>query len=312
MKQILARVGWIFFLLLTLVACDTAPDSVQVDNSHDHGTGRVLVLGDISDEAAETIEGTQPTADYLAARLDHFGITSAEVKIAPDLETMTQWMAEGVVDLYFDSPYPALVISQETGAVPILRRWKYGVSEYHSLFFTRSDSGLDSIADLHGNYVAFEEPFSTSGYMLPLAYLIERGLNPVRKGDMETAVSADEIGYVYSTADNTTIQWVVSRRVPVGVVDNITYERFIPAETRAELVVLGETESVPRQLVLVSPDMDEELQEAIKKILLEMDDTESGSTVLKTFLTTKFDEFPQGAEVALGRMRAIYQIVQER
>ncbi len=312
MKQILARVGWIFFLLLTLVACDTAPDSVQVDNSHDHGTGRVLVLGDISDEAAETIEGTQPTADYLAERLDHFGITGGEVKIAPDLETMTQWMAEGVVDLYFDSPYPALVISQETGAVPILRRWKYGVSEYHSLFFTRSDSGIDSIADLHGNYVAFEEPFSTSGYMLPLAYLIERGLNPVRKGDMETAVSADEIGYVYSTADNTTIQWVVSRRVPVGVVDNITYERFIPAETRAELVVLGETESVPRQLVLVSPDMDEELQEAIKKILLEMDDSESGSTVLKTFLTTKFDEFPQGAEVALGRMRAIYQIVQER
>ncbi len=312
MKQILARVGWIFFLLLSLVACDTAPDSVQVDNSHDHGTGRVLVLGDISDEAAETIEGTQPTADYLAERLDHFGITGGEVKIAPDLETMTQWMAEGVVDLYFDSPYPALVISQETGAVPILRRWKYGVSEYHSLFFTRSDSGIDSIADLHGNYVAFEEPFSTSGYMLPLAYLIERGLNPVRKGDMETAVSADEIGYVYSTADNTTIQWVVSRRVPVGVVDNITYERFIPAETRAELVVLGETESVPRQLVLVSPDMDEELQEAIKKILLEMDDSESGSTVLKTFLTTKFDEFPQGAEVALGRMRAIYQIVQER
>ncbi len=312
MKHFVLSIGWSFMLLFLLLGCRTEPDPTPEEAVQNSGEGRVLILGDISDEAAETIQGTQPTADYIAARLGDFGIVGAEVKIAPDLETMTQWMANGAVDLYFDSPYPALVISRETGAVPILRRWKYGVSAYHSLFFTRADSGVTSLADLQGKLLAFEEPFSTSGYMLPLSYLLEQGLNPVRKSGLGAAVSDDEIGYAFSTADNTTIQWVVSGRVPVGVVDNITYERVIPAETRAELVVLAETEDVPRQLVLVRPGMKEDLQDAIKTILLQMDENEEGQAALETFLTTQFDEFPQGADAALSRMSTLYDLVQNR
>ncbi|HUM69014.1 MAG TPA: PhnD/SsuA/transferrin family substrate-binding protein, partial [Chloroflexota bacterium] len=102
--------------------------------------GRTLVLGDISDEAAETIRGTQPTADYLAAQLADMGISGGTVKIAPDLDTMIQWINDGEVDIYFDSPYPVLVISDETGATPILRRFRFGVPEYHSVFFVPKDS----------------------------------------------------------------------------------------------------------------------------------------------------------------------------
>ncbi|MGB4869710.1 MAG: PhnD/SsuA/transferrin family substrate-binding protein, partial [Candidatus Promineifilaceae bacterium] len=96
---------------VTAVPSPTAPPMVA--------NGRALVIGDISDEAAETILGTQPLADYLAAQMREYGITHGEVKIAPDLETMVLWMRNGQVDLYFDSPYPTLVISQETNAIPI-------------------------------------------------------------------------------------------------------------------------------------------------------------------------------------------------
>lgn len=312
MKHMMARLGWSFVLLILLAACGSESDAPPVNNSQSGSAGRVLVLGDISDEAAETIQGTQPIADYLVARLAEFGYGKAEVRIAPDIETMIRWIANGEVDIYFDSPYPALVISQETGAVPILRRWKYGVSAYHALFFTRADSGVTSLADFPGKLVAFEEPFSTSGYMLPLAHLIGEGLNPVPKVSLESIVLPQEVGYVFSTADNTTTQWVLSGRVPVGVVDNVFYELFIPEETRAGLVVLAETEEVPRQLVLLRPGMDETMQQAIKAILLQMDETEEGTAVLETFLTSQFDEFPQGVEPALARMRALYQIVQNR
>ena len=36
---------------------------------------RAIVLGDISDDPGEVIEGTQPLADYIAAQLGDFGIT---------------------------------------------------------------------------------------------------------------------------------------------------------------------------------------------------------------------------------------------
>ena len=297
--------------LSILVACE-GPTEVILEPESGIISDKAIVLGDISDEPAETIEGTQPMADYLAARLGDYGITRGEVKIAPDLDTMTQWMADGKVDIYFDSPYPVLVVSQKTGAVPVLRRWKYGVSAYHSVFIARKDSGLTSLADLPGRMVAFEESFSTSGYMLPLSYLIEQDMNPVEKANLETAVAPDEVGYLFSTADNTTIQWVVSGKVPIGVVDNVTFELLIPEETREGLTILAATEDVPRQLVLLRSGIEPELAEAIQTILIGVDESEEGQAALEAFLTTEFDEFPEGAEAALARMQTLYELVQDQ
>lgn len=300
----------LFSFIFTLVACNggptestATPTSPAVDN--------ILVLGDISDEPVETIRGTQPMADYLAANLAEFGVTSGEVKVAPDLETMSQWMATGEVDIYFDSPYPVLVISEQTGAQPVLRRLRFGVSEYHSIFVTRADSSLTSMADLPGQMVAFEEVFSTSGYFLPLSFLLENGFNPVAKETPDSAVSADEVGYVFSSQDDNTVQWVVSGRVPVGVIDNVSFGR-LPAETQAELKIIAETEDVPRQMVLLRPEMDATLVEAIKILLLEMDETAEGAAALEAFQTTEFTEFPEGVETVLARMRTLYELIQEQ
>ena len=302
-------VVWVVVMAFT-GACGSKEAEV-VDETPVSQLERALVIGDISDEPAETIAGTQPLADYLAGQLSEFGITHGEVKIAPDLETMIQWMDNGEVDLYFDSPYPALIIQKETGAKPILRRWKYGVSEYHSLFFTRKESEIQSIDDLVGEVVAFEENFSTSGFMLPLSYLHENGLTPVEIESPETAVSSDQVGYIFSTADNTTIQWVVSGKVAVGVVDNISYDLFVPDETKEGLTIIAETEDVPRQLVLTQAGIEPDLENAIKIELLNISADEEGQAVLETFLTTQFDEFPEGADVALSRMHTLYELVQE-
>lgn len=299
----------LLFLFIIAVAC-TQGEVPTPEPEAVNSEGKVLILGDISDEPVETIKGTQPLADYLAARLVEEGISSSEVKVAPDLETMIQWMEDGEVDLYFDSPYPVLVISDETGAEPILRRQKYGVSEYHSVFFTQADNELSSLSDLAGQMVAFEESFSTSGFMLPLSFLIEQDMNPVEKSDADSDVADDEVGYVFSTADDTTIQWVISGKVPVGVIDNVTFMR-LPEETQAGLKIIAETEDVPRQLVLVRPGLDAELVEAIRAELLVMDENDAGLQALETFLTTEFDEFPEGPEAALSRMRTLYELVQD-
>ncbi|MCP4359004.1 MAG: phosphate/phosphite/phosphonate ABC transporter substrate-binding protein [Chloroflexi bacterium] len=300
----------LMFLFCSLAACsgEAVP---ATETSAEEGQGGVLVVGDISDEVAETIKGTQPLADYLATRLSAYGIDQAEVKIAPNLDTMIQMIENGEVDLYFDSPYPILVISKATGAEPILRRLKYGVSEYHSLFFVQADSELESLEDLKGNMVAFEESFSTSGYMLPLSYLVEQGMNPVEREGLDTAVSNNEIGYTFSTADDTTIQWVISGRVPVGVIDNVTFGR-LPEETQAELKIIAATENVPRQLVLVRPGLNPDLVTALETELLAMDENEEGQQALEIFLTTEFDTFPEGPEAALSRMDALYELVQDR
>ena len=303
------------FLALTiltfLIACtaNSEPTATVVPETA-VSTKNPIIIGDISDEVAETIEGTQPLADYIAKELAPLGITNGLVKIAPDLDTMIQWMENGEVDVYFDSPYPVLVISQETGAIPILRRLKYGVDEYHSVFIVNKDSDIQTLDDLMGQVVAFEESFSTSGYMLPLAYLIQNNMNPVKVSAPNANVNQDKTGYTFSTADNTTIQWIISGRVPAGVIDNVTFSR-LPEETQAELRIIAETEDVPRQLVLVNEELNPEIISKLKTVLLEMNQTEDGQTALEIFLTTEFTEFPEGADAALSRMNTLYQLVQE-
>lgn len=297
-----------FMLSATACTMNTTSPNELIDPANQADQDTILVLGDISDEAAETINGTQPLADHLAEQLKEHGISHGVVKIAPNLETMIAWMNSGEVDLYFDSPYPVLVISDETGAVPILRRFRFGMSQYHSIFITRYDSPLQSLADLSGQMVAFEEAFSTSGYMLPLAHLLENQMNPVEKGTPDTAVAADEVGYVFSTADNTSIQWVISGKIAAGVIDNITFSR-LPEETQAQLKIIGRTEDVPRQLVLVQPNMTPELMEAIRQALLAVEETAEGRAALEAFQTTAFAEFEEDAQTELARMRQIYSLV---
>ena len=124
-------------------------------------------------------------------------------------------------------------------------------------------------------------------------------------------MGAEELGYTFSTADDTTIQWVISGIVPAGVIDNVTFGR-LPEETQAELRIIAETDSVPRQMVLVRPGLDEALVTAITNELLAMEENEEGTAALESFQTTEFAEFSEGYAAAMEKMQTLYQLVQDR
>ncbi|KAB2854930.1 MAG: phosphate/phosphite/phosphonate ABC transporter substrate-binding protein [Anaerolineae bacterium] len=283
---------------------DETPESTEVTP-----TG-IISVGDISDNPTEKIAIYQALADYLGSHLAEFGIGAGEVRIAPDMPGMAAMLANGQLDIYFDSPYPAIIVSNQSGATPVLRRWKGGVEEYHTVIFARADSGLASLEDLKGKAVAFDEPFSTSGYLLPRAFLIEAGFTTTEISNPETGVGAEEIGYVFSGEDQNTIEWVLSGRTAAGVTDHLSYAE-IPEETRSQLVILAETENVPRQLAVVRPGLDPELQTAIVQLLMSLDEAEGGAEILQQAEeTAQFDEFPQGTDAALARMRELVALVE--
>jgi phosphonate transport system substrate-binding protein len=303
---------FILVLLLTLLIGCTPPATpapTAAPTEAPTAEGRAFVLGDIADDPAEVIAGMQPLADYLAAQLKDQGITEGQVKVAASAEEMEQLLKDGEVDLYFDSVYPAMLISDASGAQPLLRRWRRGVGEYHTVIFTSKESGITSVDELKGHLIALDNEFSTSGFVLPAAYLTEQGLTLVGKESYDESAAADEVGFVFSHADENTLQWVLSGNVAAGATDNNHFEDY-PKEAADQLVVLAETESVPRQVVLVRPGMDQSLLEAVNKALLEADESEDGKAALQNFdKTSQFDEFPQGIDAALKRMRELQEIV---
>ena len=284
------------------------PETISpAENSELTGT---IVVGDVTSQPAKKIKRFQPLADYLAANLGEFGIGIGEVKVAPDVEAMASLLKSGQVDIYFDSPFPAMLVSELSDAQPILRRWKGGDAAYYTVIFAMADSGITSLDDLRGYKIAFDDPTSTSGYVLPIVHMMEAGLNMKKKESPDESVEPDEVGYVFSQDDQNNIQWVISGRVDAAAIDHRSFLN-IPPESREAMTVLAETEKVARHVVLVRGGLDPELVEQIQQILLGMDQSPEGREVMEKFEeTTKFDNFPTGGDIA--RMRELYEKVKNK
>ncbi|HET7145418.1 MAG TPA: phosphate/phosphite/phosphonate ABC transporter substrate-binding protein [Anaerolineales bacterium] len=302
-------------VMFSVVGCAVAPTSVPTAVPSSEPTiapPRALVLGEISDNPEKKTKQFQSLADYLGANLSQFGITSGEVKIASDLDTMVQWLKDGTVDMYFASPYPAMIVNDQAGAQIILRRWKDGVSEYKTLIMVRKDSGIQSLADLRGRVIAFDNPDSTTAYMLPLAYMIEAGLKTVELPSADSAVPADAVGYVFALDQDTVTDWLVTGKVSAGAFSDLDLIDDVPAEVRDQIIALVETEPLPRYLTLTWSGMDPGEVEAIKALLISLNQTPEGLEILKTNENTaKFDEVPN-TESMLTRMRQLYELVNDQ
>ena len=72
-----------------IAAATAAPSAEPVET-------RAIVLGDISDDPAEVIDGTQPLADYLASQLGDYGITEGQVRVASSTDEMASLLASRV------------------------------------------------------------------------------------------------------------------------------------------------------------------------------------------------------------------------
>ncbi len=307
----------VFALLITgLAACGTPASPTAVVPTQAAATAQatgaashILVIGDVNSSPTTSVATIQPFADYLASKLAAAGITGATVKVAPDFDTIANWLKSGEVDLIFQTPYPAVLLEDAAGAKSVLRRWRNGDAEYYTVIFVRADSGIKTITDLNGKMLAVQDEYSTTAYMMPLAYTREAGLKLTRKTAPTDPVAADEVGYTNSNSDDNTLQWVISGKVAAGATDNRSYEK-LPAETRKDLVVLAKTEAIPRNLLVVSPKLDPDLLAQIKAVLLDMDKTPDGQDVLAKFQkTTKFDELPGGADAALKRVRELARLL---
>lgn len=302
----------IFLLALTasLLGCSESqsPRNLSTPTAEERLT---LVLGDISDDPSEVIEGAQPLADYLAAHLSDFGFTDGEVLVVQNADQMAEKLRSGEVDLYFDSVYPATLISDATGAQVILRRWRYGVAEYFTVIFTHANTEISSLKDLLGQMIVFDNPFSTSGFLLPAVAITEEGYTLVGKTSYTQPVAPDEIGFVFSYDDENTFQWILSDYVAAGATDDYHFYQAFPKEITSSLFVLRETNPVPRQVVVAKPGLSEDLRQAIIEILINADQDPAAQQALEHFQTTKFDQFPEGILDAQIKMREMISIIQE-
>ena len=283
---------------------------VALDSSSEAKASLFITLGDIDpDEPTKKIERFQPLADYLARRLGEFGVEGGRVTIARSIKEMGRFMRDGTVDVYFDSPFPALAVQNISGSEVILRRWKGNAPSYWSTYVALNGSGVSSVQDLLGKVLALDEPHSTSGFILPAGNLIQQGFTLVEMDRPDAPVAPDVIGYLFTGDEKNTFEYVRSGLVAAGAVSNQDYDE-LPAEIKLQLTAFGQTLSVPRQLVLVRPGLEPGLVRKIRGLLIGLEDTNEGLELLKGLKDTqRFDALPAESTIALGDLKELINLV---
>nr|WP_246149872.1 phosphate/phosphite/phosphonate ABC transporter substrate-binding protein [Arenimonas fontis] len=266
----------------------------------------VLVLGRISDDPRRHYEQLRPLLDYVVPRMRSVGIREGRVLMASDPQQMISYLRRGKVDWVTETPGTGLLLADRAGARPLLLTERSGSREYRTVFFVRRDSGITELSQLLGKTIAFQSPASTSAYLVPAMVLRERGLpmnlmvSPLEGGDVGS------VGYVFANTGSNLATWVHKRLVDAGSFSDQDWESLqrMSDSYRRDLVIIHTTEPVPRAMELVSANLEPEVAERLKQVLLgAAEDPQARDALRQFFRTTGFYEPDARDRAALEALR---------
>jgi len=292
----------------------TSLSSILLSSNNLEAGQDTITIGRVSDDPKKHYAKTKPFIDYIADNLKHMGIKQGKVLLAKDNHQMIQYLREAKIDIVTETPFSSIIYMEKAGAKPLLRRWKKGIPTYSSFIFVRKDSGINSLKELKGKTIAFEDPGSTTGYFLPKTAIIKEGLEMVELKNYKEKPPLDKVGYCFAQGEVNISHWVHKGFVEAGTLSNEEYQEpdEVPVGFIADFRIIYETDNVPRNLILVRQDMDPKLQEEIKSILLNMKLSEEGRKAMWNLQKTlKFDEFPEGAEEMTRRFKEKYNLIRK-
>jgi phosphonate transport system substrate-binding protein len=290
-------------LLLGLLALG-APASADPAGG---GDPHVLVLGRISDDPKAHYEQLKPLLDYVVPRLADVGIREGRILMARDPQQMSSYLRRGLVDWVTETAATGMRLEERAGARPLVLTERNGVSRYRTVFFVRRDSGIDSLDDLRGRSVAFQNTSSTSAYFIPAMQLLEHGMTPQILLSPKDRPGPDEVGYVFARSELNIATWVHKRLVDAGAMSDVDWAnpQKIPRSYRADLRIIHQSPEYPRALEMVRADLDPRVQARLREVLLQAaDDPDAGEALLQFFQTTRFLPLDPQSEASLRYVRA--------
>lgn len=158
-----------------------------------------------------------------------------------------------------------------------------GNSTYWGYILVRKDSGIKDVAGMKSKSLAFVEQATTAGYIYPMAYFKEHGVNNINNYFKE---------FYFAGSHDAAIYAVLDRKVDIGCAKNSMFDRLAEKDPRIkdELIVLAQSPPVPSNGLGIRKEIAFGVKAEIKRVLLEMDSDPDGRDVLKDFGALRFVE----------------------
>ena len=213
----------------------------------------------------------------------------------------------------FMSAWPAVLAHQHAGADVVLAEVrevtvdeiKTEAPSYYSYWIVRKDSLAANLRGLQGKRVAFPSQLSTSGYVAPLAKLVELGLVSHKDGPADPKELFGEVLFAggYAQAWEALKAGQVDVTVIAGDVPESLY-REVLANTR----VLAKQGPIPSHAVVFSKDLKEPLRTQLVNALLQLSDP-ARRGLMRKFVSGIFVRFaPATTEQHLGTLNRLLEL----
>lgn len=218
------------------------------------------------------------------------------VIVPPSYEALARELLAGRVDAAWAPPFVCARV-EAMGVRVLVRGIRDGSSTYRAALLCRKDATID-LATLAGATAAWSDRDSVGGYLLPMAYLRELGVNPATAfskqhftGNFRSALEA-----VLATQCDLTSIFAPRSGETTGL-------RELWPEKADAFRVLAFTAEAPNDGVAVSMNASATFVSNLERCLLTMHETPEGTQVLEAcFRAARFEVAPRMGYRALYRV----------
>ncbi|MFD1888526.1 phosphate/phosphite/phosphonate ABC transporter substrate-binding protein [Paenibacillus wenxiniae] len=286
-KKVLA-LGMTLAFAVGLTACGGNP-STSASSGTAASTAYVpteLKVQFVPSQNAETLEAKAKPLEKLLG--DKLGIP-VSVSVSPDYNTIVEAMASRQVDVGFLPPNAYVLAHDNRKAADLLlQALRYGVNDktgqpttekvnyYKSMIIVKKDSPIQSLTDLKGKKIGWQDVTSSAGYVFPAAELKKAGIDPdtdvqgVTIKGHDAAVMALLNGQVDAVAVFQDARNTVKKDVPT-VFD----------QTR----VIHFTAPIPNDTISVRSDMDQTWRDKISQAFIDIGNDPEGQKIIEDIYT---------------------------
>jgi len=214
-------------------------------------------------DAETLIKRFQPLTNYLSLKLD----TNIKVRVGKDYKSHIQAIGRNTLDIAYLGPSPYVKLVHQYGRKPLLVRLEAsGKPTFAGHIIVRSDNKISSLEEMENKFFAFGDKNSTMSSLVPKAMLQQKG------------ITLDKLsGYHFYKGHKNVAIAVLAGDVDAGAVKEEVYYQFKNKGIRS----LAKLPDISEHVFVTRSDMDPELQQKIRDLLLAINSPPEVDKLLK-------------------------------
>lgn len=258
-------------LALVFTGCDTSEESDDSETAksaeEDEEEARTLTF---AFQPQENPEGLQLEADKFAEYISEETGYEVEVYLPTTYASVVEALRSENADVAYFSGLPYLTAHNEADVELLVVEERDGNPHYYSQWYVGADSDIEELADLEERPIAFTSPSSTSGFLFPMAKVIDEGLVE-EKGDPKSFFGE----VIYAGGYEQALLALVNGQVDAAAASDYAFDLYLDEEQQEQIRVLTRQGPVPTHGLAIRSELPDEVKDKVREALLKLNDEEN-------------------------------------